>query len=1012
METVVEPPEMPGQTKYREYAEEEPTFVHARPAGERRRFRRFYREPVEPPQPPPSSVNAPVGAWTIIETVARWWFWLLLAGIIGMLAGYFGGNKFFETGYIASVELMRIDPSSSMEFYKPRPLTEDGFANVLKAPDLVQQVAKLAKPPLNPDTLAKRVKVVSSGESEVFTLTVMAENPQRAVDLANLYAEEGKKFTAELQKREVSEAIEMSKAQLAQMEADLDGVNKQMREAAPRIGPAPAPQRGAAIRDQLEKAEQDLLELRAKYFDEFPKVVEQLAKVEMLRKQLQTLQQPSSASTNTVETLHVHDVDFSSLQRQNLDSARLAFLHRVREAQAFRDTAPGYFSVFAPAEPKTVQVADAKFKVLMTTVLGAMVSFGMCLVLVLFVEVFDQRIKTLDDLRRVTGMRVLATLGNIKRMTQAEQNNWAFRTWTALQCSLSASPNHGLICGITSAGPGEGRSTWVNLLAKAAGQCGFRVLTIGTVEVADEETIKNCTEQAQQETEGAEPGNAQANGHQPRSHPHGKNGEDYDPTETTALMTRILSAPSQVTQQLTGHDPQQFVHIPLPGWVWNLERRKQWQGALAQWKRIAHVVIFVELPPASMPETVLLAMRLPNVIWLSRSGKARASQTRACIQTLRDARVNLVGCVMNKEPGASVKKCFSRWLSAWIGAAILAVSGQVGAQNAGDQTLPAAETRLAQNSVTNISFSAASRTQRAEWQKRFTLGPGDVVNISLFGQPDADQKEVPIGPDGRISFLQANDVVAAGLTVDELRGKLDEALAKFYRAPRTIVTPSSIRSKKYYVLGKVTNRGVYALDRPTSLIEAVARAHGIETGLLDENNLTDLADLQRSFLMRNGKRVEVNLEKLFQEGDLSQNVLLEPDDFLYFASTAVKEVYVLGEVQAPGSLPWKPNSTAISAIADRGGFNHRAYKSKVVVIRGSMNSPQTFIVNAWGTFEAKHLDFKLEPRDIVYVHYRPFIYVEELLDSAVSAFLQSVSAGVATEKIGPLITEPLLRFNF
>src|SRR5439155_7308560 len=264
-------------------------------------------------------------------------------------------------------------------------------------------------------------------------------------------------------------------------------------------------------------------------------------------------------------------------------------------------------------------------------VLGGLVSFGGCIVLVLLVEVFDQRIKTLDDLKRVTGLRRLGTLGNTRRMTVAEQNNWAFRTWTALQCGLSASPNHGLICGITSAGHGEGRSTWVNLLAKAAGQCGFRVLTIGTVQVADEETLKNCT--AQQEA----------------GQPHATNGDDFDPTETTALMTRILTSPSQVTQQLTGHDSQQFVHIPLPGWVWNLERRKQWQGAISQWKRIEHVVIFVELPPASMPEAVLLATKLPNVIWLCRSGKARSSQTRACIQTLRDARVNLVGCVMNND---------------------------------------------------------------------------------------------------------------------------------------------------------------------------------------------------------------------------------------------------------------------------------------------------------------------------------------------------------------------------
>src|SRR6185436_8871431 len=142
-----------------------------------------------------------------------------------------------------------------------------------------------------------------------------------------------------------------------------------------------------------------------------------------------------------------HDVDFSVARRQTMDQERMAFVARQREAQHFAENPPGYFSVFAPAEEKTVKVADAKFKIIMTTVLGGMVSFGACIVLVLLVEVFDQRIKTIDDLKRITGMRVLATLGNTRRMTQAEQNNWAFRTWTALQCSLSASPNHGLICG-------------------------------------------------------------------------------------------------------------------------------------------------------------------------------------------------------------------------------------------------------------------------------------------------------------------------------------------------------------------------------------------------------------------------------------------------------------------------------------------------------------------------------------------------------------------------------------
>src|SRR3954469_20575677 len=167
METVVEPPVMPPHAQQEEeYQQEDPTFVHARPTQERRRPRRGYRSRHEPPPEP--SVNAPVGAWTVIETVARWWYWIFIAGLAGMLAGYFLGRKVFETGYIATVEIMRLDPGATMEFYKPRALSEDGFAKVLKTPELVQHVAKIAKPPLNPDDLANRVTVLNSGESEVF----------------------------------------------------------------------------------------------------------------------------------------------------------------------------------------------------------------------------------------------------------------------------------------------------------------------------------------------------------------------------------------------------------------------------------------------------------------------------------------------------------------------------------------------------------------------------------------------------------------------------------------------------------------------------------------------------------------------------------------------------------------------------------------------------------------------------------------------------------------------------
>jgi protein involved in polysaccharide export with SLBB domain len=253
-----------------------------------------------------------------------------------------------------------------------------------------------------------------------------------------------------------------------------------------------------------------------------------------------------------------------------------------------------------------------------------------------------------------------------------------------------------------------------------------------------------------------------------------------------------------------------------------------------------------------------------------------------------------------------------------------------------------------------------------------------------------------------VSYLEAQDVLATGLTIDELRAKMDEELGKYRRAPRTIITPVAFHSKKYYMLGKVTTKGVYTLDRPLTVLEAIARAHGLENALIDRN-MVSLTDFQRSFLARAGKRIPLNFEKLFQKGDLSQNIAIEPNDYLYFAAGDINEVYVVGEVRLPGPVTFTPNLTIIGAITARGGYSDRAFKTRVLVVRGSLNNPLTFAVNTHAILDAKAQDFKLEPRDIIFVNSRPFIKVEEVADLAVTAFIQSV----ITSWVGVDVVKPI-----
>jgi protein involved in polysaccharide export with SLBB domain len=136
--------------------------------------------------------------------------------------------------------------------------------------------------------------------------------------------------------------------------------------------------------------------------------------------------------------------------------------------------------------------------------------------------------------------------------------------------------------------------------------------------------------------------------------------------------------------------------------------------------------------------------------------------------------------------------------------------------------------------------------------------------------------------------------------------------------------------------------------------------------------------------------VEVNFDRLFRNGDLTQNILLEPEDYLYFPSSVANEIYVLGSVRSPGAQGMTADASVITAITMAGGFTERAYKQKVLVVRGGLDAPRRFQVNMADVLAGKTADFRIEPRDIIYVSDNPWSRVEDLADMAATAFIQTM----------------------
>lgn len=291
------------------------------------------------------------------------------------------------------------------------------------------------------------------------------------------------------------------------------------------------------------------------------------------------------------------------------------------------------------------------------------------------------------------------------------------------------------------------------------------------------------------------------------------------------------------------------------------------------------------------------------------------------------------------------------------------------------------------------------------WRTRYELGPGDVINFSLFGRPELDRPGFRIAPDGTISYLQAQNIKVAGLTIDEARLAIEKGLASNFRSPRVIITPQEVVSKRFTILGKVINKGVVTLERPITLVEAIANAGGIETGLF-EGNTIELADLDRSFVSRKGQQLPVDFRRLLNEGDMKLNIEIEPNDFIFIASTITNDYYVLGAVVNPGVQGLTPDATVVSAISRRGGLTDRAWTDRVLVVRGSFTKPQAFVVKLKDVLAAKENDFKLEPKDIVFISERPWVVAEDILKLALSAFATSASSTWVNLNVDPILTPP------
>ena len=328
---------------------------------------------------------------------------------------------------------------------------------------------------------------------------------------------------------------------------------------------------------------------------------------------------------------------------------------------------------------------------------------------------------------------------------------------------------------------------------------------------------------------------------------------------------------------------------------------------------------------------------------------------------------------------------------------VLVLVFAVGCLRPGQKFNPYIPTSYNENTFSQVKLTNA--VPRPELLKPspayFTLGPGDKLELEVLG--DATTKTLTaVGPDGKVYFHLLPGVDVWGLTLAETKAMLEKELQRFIKdQPVVSVTLRGVESKKIWLLGRFTTPGVYTMNAPMTVLEAFALAGGTMSMASQRETAAmtgeEVADLRRAFVMRKGERLPIDLHALLSKGDLSQNIYLEPDDFIYVPTATMREITVLGAVAQPRTVPYVEGMGLIQAISHANGTAPEAYQHHVAIVRGSLSEPRVGIIDYKDIATGKMADVQLEPGDIVYVPYGPYRYLVRYADLILKTFVNTVA---------------------
>ena len=253
-------------------------------------------------------------------------------------------------------------------------------------------------------------------------------------------------------------------------------------------------------------------------------------------------------------------------------------------------------------------------------------------------------------------------------------------------------------------------------------------------------------------------------------------------------------------------------------------------------------------------------------------------------------------------------------------------------------------------------------------EDRYRIGPGDVVDVRIYNRPQLSRDGVRVEGNGMIRMpLIEGDIKAACLTEGELAKEISTRYARYYKNLQVDVFIKEYQSQQVAVIGAVNDQSRFKLQRRIRLLELLTFAKGPSTKAGQTINVV------HSSASSPCKKVEESDAAVFSsyklsdvlQGDPKSNPYLEAGDIVTVPEA--DQVYVVGNVFMPITIPLREPVTLTRAIAMAGGLKQDTQKDKIRVLRQEPGTPvrKEITVDLSAIEKKRSEDLALLPNDII-----------------------------------------------